>query len=360
MPYDNEFLLASAGAGKTTQICEYAHTKPSSKILYTTYTHDNTAQLYDTVCLSCGVQPSNVTIMSWFSFLLAECIRPYQHFLYPKYRIENLHFVPFISAKYCSRKDVKRFYLSDDTHIYSDKMSDFAFHCNEASGGLVINRLEHMFDVLIIDEVQDISGYDFNFIEMLLRSRIKVVLVGDTRQKTYSTTQSTKNKRYTNDIYEWFQKMEANGLGAITHLNQSYRCIQPICDFADALFPGLPATKSLNECTTGHDGIFYLEPKDLHEYYKRYNPQILVYNKSAESKAMGYPLRNYGAVKGQTFSRVLIIPTQKIEQYLCSGDINCVASIMEKFYVAITRARFSVAFLTGCTPTLPLTKWDRS
>lgn len=107
--------------------------------------------------------------MSWFSFLLCECIRPYQNYLYEE-RIENLHFVPYISAKYKRRDNIQQFYFSDKTHIFSDKMSDFAFRCNEVSNGLVIKRLEQLFDVFILDEAQDIAGWDFDFISLLLKS----------------------------------------------------------------------------------------------------------------------------------------------------------------------------------------------
>ncbi|HVJ50703.1 UvrD-helicase domain-containing protein [Desulfitobacterium sp.] len=238
-------------------------------------------------------------------------------------------------------------------------MSDFAYHCNMASDGLVIKRLEQLFDVFILDEAQDISGYDFDFIELLLHSKIKVIMVGDVRQKTYSTTKSTKNKKFSNDIYKWFQHLEAKGYGELTILNQSHRCIQQICDFADALFPALPNSKSLNLNISNHDGIFLVSPCDLTAYYALYKPQILIYDKRAASKANGLPVNNFGAVKGQTYNRVVIIPTKPIEKYLCNGRIAEVESSIEKFYVAITRARHSVAFLATSTPSLPsILKWE--
>ena len=61
------------------------------------------------------------------------------------------------------------------------------FESNEVSNGLVIKRLEEMYDC-IIDEAQDISGYDFDFIELLIHSNIKIVMVADIRQKTYNYT----------------------------------------------------------------------------------------------------------------------------------------------------------------------------
>lgn len=341
-------------------VCEYAIQHPEQKILLTTYTHENTTLLYDSINTQHGYLPQNVTVMSWLSFLLSECIRPYQNYLYDE-RIENLHFVPYISAKYKRRDNIRQFYLSDSTHIYSDKMSDFAFRCNEASKGLVVKRLEQLFDVFILDEAQDIAGWDFDFIGLLLKSSIKVMMVGDVRQRTYSTSKSAKNKKYSENIYLWFCDLEKEGIGKVKLLNQSHRCIQPICDFADNLFPSLPRTKSLNTFSDCHQGIYRLNPGNLQQYYELYHPQVLVYDKRSASKALGIAVRNFGAVKGQTYSHVVIIPTKPIEKYLCTGDIADVEGSKEKFYVAITRARYSVAFLSSCTNTLPcLANWECS
>lgn len=360
MLYNNDFYLASAGAGKTTMVVNYAVEHPTQRVFLTTYTHENTTLLGETINKVNGVQPQNVTIMSWFSFLLSECIRPYQNFLYEDERIENLHFMPYISAKYKKRSDTKKFYLSDNKHIYSDKMSDFAFCCNKLSNGLIVKRLEQLFDVFILDEAQDISGWDFDFIELLLKSSMKVIMVGDVRQKTYSTSKSTKNKNFSENIYNWFIYLEQQGYGSVKLLSQSHRCIQPICNFADALFPELPKTQSLK--TMGeyeHNGIFVVHPHDIYSYCSLFSPQILVYDKRAAPKACGLSTKNYGAVKGQTYERVLIIPTKPIEQYLCSGDLTKIANGKEKFYVAVTRARYSVAFLTTCTPIIPdIAKWN--
>ena len=339
-------------------VSDYAVQNPTQKILLTTYTHENTTLLQKTISGINGFQPQNVTVMSWFSFLLSECVRPYQNHLYADDRIENLYFVPYNSAKYSRREDVKRFYMLNKTHIYSDKMSDFSCHCNEKSGGLVIKRLEQLIDVFILDEAQDISGWDLDFIELLLQSNIKVIMVGDVRQRTYSTSQSMKNKKFSDDIYSWFSHLQAKGYGEVKLLNQSYRCIQTICDFADDLFPALPKTKSLNDKPHEHTGIYALAPADLHRYCELFSPQILGHSKQAAKKTLGWPVRNFGVVKGQTYNHVVIVPTKPIEKYLCSGNIAEVESGKERLYVAITRARFSVAFLTSCTPTIPcFTKW---
>lgn len=53
---------------------------------------------------------------------------------------------------------------------------------------------------------------------------------------------------------------------------------------------------------------------------------------------------NLGEVKGATFDRVLIFPTKAMLKYLRTADINDTGG-RDHFYVAATRAKFSVAFV---------------
>lgn len=355
----NLFLLASAGAGKTTEICSFSHNQSDKKILLSTYTRKNTAELLDVVFKCCGFCPPNIEVQSWFSFLLLECIRPYQKILYPDKRIENIAFTRDKSSMFVKKSNSKKYYISYETEIFSDKLSEFIVECNEKSNGLPIKRLEKRFDFLIIDEAQDLSGYDFEFIKLLLKSKIKIIMVGDNRQKTYSTNNSSKNRPFNKNIYKWFEQMEKENLGKLVYLNQSHRCIQEICNFADQLFPSLPKTVSYNNVKTGHDGIFLVFEEELQEYVRIYKPNILVYNKTAKKKFANFPIQNFGEVKGQTFDRVLINPTEKICDYLRTNDINTIETVLEKFYVAITRAKYSVAFLVKKDFTSPIVeKWE--
>ena len=61
-------------------------------------------------------------------------------------------------------------------------------------------------------------------------------------------------------------------------------------------------------------------------------------------ETQGLNALNFGLSKGQTFDRVLIYPTGGITKYLKTGDLSKAGDI-PKLYVAITRARFSVAFI---------------
>lgn len=110
------------------------------------------------------------------------------------------------------------------------------------------------------------------------------------------------------------------------------------------LWPNMEKTVSKNSTTTGHDGIFVVSKNNVHEYVKRYKPTILRYDRKTK-ETYGYPALNFGNAKGLEFDRVLIIPHGPIKKYLKSGDVNDVSGSLEKFYVAVTRAKHSVAFL---------------
>jgi len=98
----------------------------------------------------------------------------------------------------------------------------------------------------------------------------------------------------------------------------------------------------LQENLTGHDGVFLVAENRVNEYMRRFNPQVLRYDKRA--KSVGNEGLNFGTAKGLQFNRVLIVPTGPIKKYLETGDAATLTS-KEKLYVAVTRARHSVAFV---------------
>jgi DNA helicase-2/ATP-dependent DNA helicase PcrA len=201
-----------------------------------------------------------------------------------------------------------------------------------------------MFDEIYIDEVQDLAGYDLDLIELLLESKINLLLVGDNRQATYATNSSARNEKYKGyKIDELFTIWEKKGLCKKEYLSQNYRCNQLICDLADELYPEMPKTESKNTETTGHDGVFLVPEESVGEYISKYSPMILRYDKT--TNCCNYGAINFGDSKGLESARVLIFPNGPIRKYLATGDSEYVKRSRAKFYVAITRAKYSVAFV---------------
>lgn len=325
-------------------IVEEALSKPARRIAIITYTLNNVDELKRRFYQLNGSIPPHVEIYSWFAFLLREGARPYQNYVYSARRIETIAFVSGRSAKFTKKKDVQRYFFSEGRAIYTDKISEFVCACNAASGNLVIERLSRIYDDIYIDEVQDLAGFDLDFVVLLLKSPIRILLVGDHRQATYSTNVSAKNSQFRGThITKLFEKWRRKGLCEVKFLAQSHRCNQLICDFADRLYPDMPPTTSLNKVITGHDGLFLVTEADVAEYVSLHSPAVLRFDKKTE--CAGHNAINFGDSKGLTFDRVLIFPHGPIAKYLATGQLSHVEKSCAKFYVAVTRARYSVAFV---------------
>lgn len=331
-------VIAAAGSGKTEFIVETALAS-SDRVLITTYTNENLGQIVKRLQEKAGAIPANVTVMPWFTFLLSQGARPYQAALTKAVgRVRSLNFVAQPSM-YIPRTKLS-YFLDSGNDIYSDRLADFVCEVNNVTGGQVVRRLEAVFDQILIDEMQDLVGYDLQVLDLLLKSSIGLTLVGDPRQHTYSTSRTSKNKKYQGaGLLKWLE--ERDTLCAANPRTFSYRCNQAICDFADALFPAMPATESRNAVRTGHDGIFRIAPEDVPAYAAEHKPTVLRYAKS--TKTMGLPAINIGVSKGSTYDRVLIFPTKRMLTYLRDGDPSKLSP--DKLYVAVTRARYSVAFV---------------
>lgn len=353
---ENEIIIACAGSGKTSRLVHDALSHPDRRIAIITYTNNNLNEIASRFNLHNSGIPKNVELLSWFSFLLRECVRPYQRFKYSEQRIEAIAWVQGRSPYWIRESNVDKFYLVDGNRIYQDKLAQFVIECERLSKQRLTQRLRKIYTDLFIDEFQDLSGYDLEIVETLLKSDIRVMIVGDPRQSVYKTNNSAKNAKYrkaaiTKRVEEW----EKAGLCSIESLSGSYRCNGMICAFASKLWPGMDEMQALTEQASGHDGVFVVDTANVHRYIATYSPQVLRWDKNAES--YGCQAINFGKAKGLQFDRVLITPTQPIAKYLKTGDLKYVESSREKLHVAITRARFSVAFaFDGHSEPVP-TRW---
>lgn len=343
MPSRNKIVVAAAGAGKTTHIVNSASENEQLKCLVVTYTINNESEIKRKFGKLIGCIPENVVVKTWFTFLLDEFVRPYQNILYSENRIEGLAFINGISAKYIGAENVKGHYLFEGKEIYSDKIAKFGAEANRLTKGKPIKRLEKIYDTIFIDEVQDLAAWDLDILEILLSSNIDTVLVGDPRQATYRTNNGAKYAKYggykiLDKLNEWAKREDTD----IKGLMYSHRCRQEICDFSDNFFAEVDNTESRNNRQTEHDGIFLVRSKDVGDYIKKYNPQILRYNKS--NKCMGYSGMNFKASKGLTFSRTLLFPHGPLKNLLADGDFSKLNE-PSALYVAVTRAEQSMAIV---------------
>lgn len=347
MPSGNRVIIAAAGSGKTTAIVTEATDNEAGRSALITYTNNSTSELRGKALELHGFVPPQISVATWYGFLLRHLVRPYQSRLHGSH-VNSLQFVNGRSVPMVPEKNTERHYFSGLGRIYVDKVSKFACKLIAETGGAPIARIEQIFDRLYIDEAQDLAGYDLDLVEMLFATRINIVLVGDLRQATYRTNNAGKNSAYVGPkIINKFRAWEQAGQVDIEPHNYSFRCVQAICDFADALYPDFEQTISRNETVTGHDGVFAVRRRDLAAYFERYRPQTLRYNRTTKA-AIGVPY-NYGEAKGMTFERTLIYPHGPLEKYLKTGKLADAGKELAKIYVAVTRARQSVAFVVPDT-----------
>jgi DNA helicase II / ATP-dependent DNA helicase PcrA len=85
---------------------------------------------------------------------------------------------------------------------------------------------------------------------------------------------------------------------------------------------------------------------DKEKYLNEHKPVQLRWNVNTNTNP-NYPALNFGESKGKTFQRVLIYPTEDMEKWLYDDTTDLANSTRAKFYVAITRANYSVAIISN-------------
>lgn len=336
-------ILAAAGSRKTEHIIDSALAIDSSqRVLITTYTNQNQHQILSRIVQKAGIVPANITVLGWFTFLISQCAKPYQRALTGHPLVINGLNFKGQRSRYIKKTDVRHYYFDKNADMHRDGVSAFVVELNKATGKAVISRLERVYSHVFVDEVQDLVGYDLDVLDLLLASSVTMTLVGDPRQHIIETNVGNRNDKYRGvGMLDWFA--ERRDTCEIVVRNESYRCNQDICDFADEIFPALPRTTSIGVETTGHDGVREISRDGVAGYLAQH-PNVTILRHSKRSNTLGLPAMNFGIAKGSTFERVLIFPTGAMRKYLKSRVPSDLTE-PEKLYVAVTRARWSVTFV---------------
>ena len=355
--HKNRLVIAAAGSGKTSFLVNEARRVTDGKVLVTTYTEANEEEIRKKFA---GGIPANVTIQTWFSFLLKHGVRPFQSVMLDSLDKVKIGF--YLTEKqsgfryplhgkpvYWGEDNINKFYFTSDFKIYSDKISRFIVDCNKKMDGAVIDRISRVFSHIFVDEVQDLAGWELELLKLLFKTSSTVLLVGDPRQVIYLTHHSNKYAKYREGKIKDFVERECNSPEQICEIDEaslqsSHRNNGFICDFSSALFPEYPASNPCvcNDCrpsNIAHQGIFAVKPADVANYCEKYHPRLLRYHNSQ------FPDLNFGRSKGLGFDSVLVYPTDKMANYLITRDLRSIETIRAKFYVAVTRARYSVGIV---------------
>lgn len=348
---DSVFYMAAAGAGKTTLLVNAAYEHQEGKVALITFTRQNTEEIHRKFYRR-GI-PANVRIVPWYTFLLQQCVRPYQGAWIQK-RVTGLRWVEGRSGMcvgadgnvIASFKSTEPgYFLDKHNKAYSDKVAQLALVLNEKSGGAVVARLARAYSAIFVDEVQDMTGYDLDLLREISRHVKVTKFAGDPRQVTFTTHKEPKNKKYANGkLVDFF--MEKCGWTKVdeTTLAENHRCHEKICELANALYPALPASKSAARISDAHYGVFFLREDEVDSYLSTYRPMQLRDSVRTLCSA-DYAVGNFGDVKGRAFKHVLIYPTDPMRKWLSDHSSELKDQSRARLYVAITRAEASVAFV---------------
>lgn len=350
----NKLYIAAAGSGKTTLLVNEALKLRPARLLITTFTEANAIGIREKISSHNGGSiPPHITIQQWCSFLLEHGVRPYQS--WPD-RTTGMQLVNEKSGYYITKRgkryfgedsDFYKHYFNILMEVYSDKLAKLVVRCNQKSQGHVMKRMEKIYSHIFVDEVQDMEGWDFEILKLILKSKIHLTLVGDPRQTVYRTHHDTKYPRYSDGKVQDFLLEKCRGLDYeidSSTLVKSHRNCQAICDIAFTLYPNLPKCDSISPYTTEHMGIYMVKEKMIKIYDEMFQPIHLRYSKS-EKRVIGNQVRNFGEAKGLEFSHVLIYPTKDMVKWFWDKSVELKNETRSKLYVALTRAKFSVGIV---------------
>ena len=353
----NYLTLAVAGSRKTQGIVEHCASLPHDRrALVVTYTQTNQAELRNRLSAYAGDHPG-IHVMGWFTFLLRDFARPFLPFKYSGHRVRGFNFDgrPHMKATGLNR------FMDSNGAVYACELGRLSHELVEASKGALVHRLECIYDEILIDEVQDLSSHDWEIIDVLLSSSLHVRMVGDIRQSVLATNpRSAKNKKYAYaEAINWFRERESHGVLNIIENATTWRCHPEVAAFSDTIFNSswsFPTTESKNDTVTGHDGVFLVRHEHIDEYIAQFRPQCL--RSTANSgKAFDLDYLNFGLAKGMERERVLIVPTDGIVKFVQSGTL-LKPKPAANFYVAVTRAKQSVAIVIQESGTSGLSFWN--
>lgn len=343
----NTAIIACAGAGKTYSICSRALSKDEPSLMITYTNRGKDAIKKQVLALNHGIESSRITVETWFEFLLREIIRPYQTLLNTKLSMPNR----IVSIDFSNSHDVnyrpqgfERWVTQDGRFIRQNEVATMALALLNTEGNLIFRRLRQQFAYVFVDEFQDLAGHDIDIIESLLMSKLIITIVGDPKQATFRTNENPANKQKCGAYFgAWVVDMKNRGLLIPEYRQISRRFGPMIAKLANKIDPREKQLRGTEQEPRNHQGIFIISINDIDAYLSLSNATCLVLNQTVRKTfSISRNTFNFGECKGMTFNDTLIVCPKPLEKFLVSG--NLLTSNIAKYYIAVTRARQSVAF----------------
>ena len=365
-------LLAVAGGRKTQRIVESIGALPANAnalcIGFTLNCQDE---------LRGRLREHNVAattkVLGWYSFLYNYFVKPYLPSLSGIYDaanpVQGIHFQPVL-------KDFKAFgrrrYFTTNNLARTCTLSELVRKILDVSGIDPISRLADLHDFLYVDEVQDLTGSDLEILERCAKAGVNLRLVGDPRQAVLSTNRG--NRKNQNEagigIRNWGLRLQLQNNMTLSEDTQAWRYGTEIAQLADRILPrhfNFPPTASrrfsphaINEGThtlLSHQVLDYLDqhPEAIELRWDKTTPV------ADPTRAL-----NFVASKGLTLPRTIIYVPKSVQTFLLNsawvtGGEPLSDLTASKFYVAITRAEYSLALVVDAKTQkgIPVRRWGQ-
>lgn len=316
---------AVAGSGKTTYLISLLNLE--QRFLLITYTRNNYEHLKRSVIKKFGYFPDNIKVLKYFQFVYSFCYKP---FCGLDKRAKGICFdLPPERSRYFPGTDA--FYMTKTGRLYHNRI---AHYCNAQCVGNIKARLDKYYDYLLIDEVQDFAGNDFNLLLAILPESCNTICVGDFYQHTYDTSLDGNVRRSLyKGLVPYLKEWKKAGVGVDTEsLAKTRRCSPEICKFVESLGIAIQSTGE------AEGKVFLLDiENDIDVIVRDERIPKLFLEKSASYNCTGM---NWGASKGiDAFTDVCVVLNQTTERLFQKGKLEELnPRTKNKLYVACTRA----------------------
>ena len=326
---DKRIILAVAGSGKTSLIIERLN--KTKRVAVITYTINNHSNIKRKIINKFGYIPNNIMTFTYYGFLVNFCYKPYLCFRFQSKGI-NWNRPPKFTQKL--KRDNKKYYFDNGNRLYHNRIAKLLEIGNTYLK--IIKRIEKYFDLIMIDEVQDFAGHDFNFLISIIQANIEVMLVGDYYQHTYDTSNDGNiNKNLYSDFHKYIRKFtDINIYVDTSTLKNSYRCSPTICEFITKNL-NIPISSQRKDET---DVVLIKDSYIADEIFKNQEIVKLFYQNHRK-----YPCysENWGASKGlDNFIDVCVVLNKTTYEQLKKNSLSSInVKTRNKLYVACTRAR---------------------
>ncbi len=346
-----------------------------------TYTTSNQNELRNRFREVYGKFSSRFVVKGLFTFYLEDMIRPYQQALFPRrineifFNDSNPHLPPKSKFPIPGRQEQLvdksynplHFLTACETKAHTGFLAKLAARTAKSTKNAAAVRLGEIYSRVYFDEVQDLVGWDYDVLKLLSKSmKSPMSCVGDFRQTVYDTTFGHKHPKTAHDKIQAFKDMAFD----LESLPLNRRCIQAICNVADAVHQGdyAQSKSGVTEVTdefAHHVGVFIVKYSDVANYIAAYAPIVLRWQVNSGKKILPDSARCYtfGGSKGLGFDRVLILPVESQEGFVLKDNhVFEAEAAQNKMYVAITRGRYSVGFIVkdGLAEGLRFPVWTKT